>query len=233
MAGKNINHFTGRIRNLVFYKWKNKNCVRTIPSRIKQTEATKRVGECFGKAATMSKCIRTSLIDILPDHKESVMRLRFNNALYQWLRFYQRGDASVNHFINRFSFTEKGIPMQFIKKLSVQWMNDKVMITIPAFDITADLPAPRSTKAVELKFVLVGCDTKIPKPVPPLYAQVELDYTSSVAPMTIEFETPITGETLFIIVLSIRFKQNGENGLKHFEEEKWRMIGVLDSCYMP
>jgi hypothetical protein len=234
MARKEMNDYTGRLGNLIFYRWKNKKCIRTIPSRVRQTEETKRMADLFGKASAIGRLLRTSLADVLLDHKETKMRLKFSNAILQWLRSHQPGDAATHlPFINRFSFTERSLPNILVKNLEVEWLNDKVMIRIPAFSFPGDLPAPRNTKAVELKPVLVGCTIDSRKSILLQFDKLEFDDEISAEEKVIEFDLPHMNETLFLVVLSMQYKAPDENGLKYLEDKRWRMVGVVGSCYHP
>jgi hypothetical protein len=227
MAGKDITAYTGRLRNLVFYRWKNKNCIRTTPSKIRQTEPTKRLAGIFGKAVRISKFIRAALADILPDHKESKMKLRFNNALYQWLRFYQHREPCMSHFIKGFSFTQKTLPNYLVKKIAVKWFENKVRITLPELAVPADLPVPKGTESVELKFVLAGCNIESLKPVSPKFDQIEFNCASSLPSKVIEFDILATTETLLMVIISVRYKLPDENRWRMVEDEKRRMVEVI------
>jgi hypothetical protein len=234
MAQKDMNDYTGRIGKLVFYRWKNKKCIRTIPSRVRQTEATKRMAGLFGKASAIGRLLRKSLADVLPDPKETRMRLRFCNAIYQWLRSLQPGDPSTNlPFINRFSFSERSLPNNLVKKLNVEWLNDKVKITIPALDLAADLPAPKGAKSVELKFVLVGCDIENLLPVQAKSEAIEFDYESSISvESSIPFDIPIKHRMLFIVVLAMKYHILSEGEIGINEILKWRAVGVANTKFI-
>lgn len=232
MARKDKTVFKGRIRNLIYYNWKNKQCIRTIPATVRQTDATKRLAALFGKAVTISKLIRASLADVLPDHKERNMRLRFNNAIYQWLRFYQPGEStSPLHFINRFSFTEKPLPANLLKKVAVNWKEGKVEVRISPLDLPVDLPAPKGTKAVELGFVLVGCNVEKLKPVALKSKIVEHNYQTSRNETSFNFYLSSQTQTLFLLLVSARFKFLLANQAFDLNDINWQIWDVGGSFF--
>lgn len=230
MASKDINDYTGRLRNLVFYRWKNKKCIRTIPPQVKQTEATKKMAGLFGKASKIGKFLRLSLGDMLPDPKDTRMRLKFCNAIFKWLRYYQPGDESANQLLNGFSFTENIIPLQLLRKIHVEWLDGKVRISMDALNLPDDLPAPRNTKTVELKFGLVGCEIEKMMPPQAKSKRIEFNYESSIIEDTfIVFDIAKEKGILFIIVLSAKYKVMKESDIS--DVPRWYSVGFVDCCF--
>jgi len=100
---------TGRIQNIVFYKMGDKYYARTIPARVKQTKATKKRANEFGKASRTGKSLRQQLFPVIPFPSDNKMQTRLVSAVFQWVRSdsYDPEDPcdQVPH-VSTFQFTE-------------------------------------------------------------------------------------------------------------------------------
>jgi len=77
--------FTGRVGNLIFYNVNGNKYVRTMPSKVRQTKATKAKASEFGKASTLGSLIRSQMLPIVANPKDLKMQTRLVSAVYQWL----------------------------------------------------------------------------------------------------------------------------------------------------
>jgi hypothetical protein len=59
----------GKLGNLVFYEFRGVPCTRTLPSKVRQTKATKKSARLFGRATSLSAALRGGLGNFLPQDK--------------------------------------------------------------------------------------------------------------------------------------------------------------------
>ena len=98
--------FSGRIANLIYYKMYGKTYVRSAPSKVKQTKATKAKATIFGRASVLGKVIRGQLRSVIPFPSDHKMQIRLVSAIIQWLNA-MRGKTVDMSFMNEFDFIEK------------------------------------------------------------------------------------------------------------------------------
>jgi hypothetical protein len=236
MARKKQIEFTGRIQNIILYRWRDKTCMRMMPATVKQSVATKNAAADFGKACSTSKVLRKALAPLLMDYKEEAMRYRLNTVLMKWLRVYDPViPASGLPFIRQFSFTKPGYLNSVKKYASANWQQPgKLNIDIPALNLPADLPAPKNTKSVLLQIGIAGCRIDNRESIPYQSRQIEITYEPSCVPgRSIEFDMIREPGSLYIAVLSIRYKIFMEDELVISEDEDWMAVGVVGSWYQP
>jgi hypothetical protein len=150
MARKKQIEFTGRIQNIILYRWRDNTCMRIMPATVKQSVATKNAAADFGKACSISKVLRKALAPLLMDYKEETMRYRLNTVLMKWLRVYDPViPASDLPFIRQFSFSKPGYLNSVKKYASTDWQQPgKLIVDLHALNLPADLPAPKNTRSV-------------------------------------------------------------------------------------
>jgi hypothetical protein len=236
MASKKQIEFTGRISNIILYRWRDKNCMRTMPVTVRQTDATKRAATNFGRACSVSRILRKSLSPLLPDQKESVMRIGLNTALLKWLRIYDPVIPATDlPFIRLFSFSKPGWITSLKKYVSVNWETaGKVIINILGFTLPTDLAAPKNTKSVLFQLALTGCKIDTAEGIPYQSRKIDFSYIDSTIPgSSIEFDMYNEPGVLYMVVLSIRYKILMENEMVFCEDEKWMPVSVMGSCFRP
>jgi len=157
---------TGKIGNLIFYNMYGKKFVRTMPSRVKQTKATKARANEFGKASTIGALIRSGLNPVIPDASDRKMQIRLVGVVFQWLNRLsdvksipgvQPDDLSI------FSFREKGQTVRGRWKVNLDVGNPSpglVEISIPAFTPMKVFEAPPKSVSVICKIATVTIDVK-------------------------------------------------------------------------
>ena len=157
---------TGKIGNLIFYNMYGKKFVRTMPSRVKQTKATKARATEFGKASTIGAGIRSGLNPVIPDASDRKMQIRLVSVVFQWLN--QLSDVkSISEVqpghLSIFSFREKGETIRGRWKVNINVGNPSpglVEISVPAFTPMKSFEAPPKSVSVVGKIATVSIDVK-------------------------------------------------------------------------
>jgi hypothetical protein len=152
---------TGRINNLIFYKLGDKDCVRTVPQRVKQTKATKASGKLFGIAARAGKAIRQQVLPVIPFPADNKMQTRLVSAIYQYLKSPEGAATASNNelpFIIDYTFTEGyTLAERWQVKLTVTEINEGIFeLSIPAFIPAKSISAPAGTVSVTCNIAIAG-----------------------------------------------------------------------------
>jgi hypothetical protein len=234
MANKKQMEYSGKIGNIIMYRWKNKNCIRAIPLKVKQSEATKLAAADFGKACSISRILRKSLSSLLPGYKELSLRNGFNTAVLKWLRTYDPViPTSYVPFIRQLSLSKPGYLNSVKKYASANWQQPgKLIVDLHALNLPTDLPAPKNTKSVLIQIAIAGCRIDKPERATHELREIEFSYEPSSMPArSIEFDIIREAGSLYIAVLSIRYRIYYEDELVICENEDWMEVGVVGSWY--
>jgi hypothetical protein len=155
--------YHGTIDFLIFYKRKGTNCVRVVPEKVRQNDATKSSARLFGKASKLAARIRKKLDTVIPIPGDIRMQTRFTSVVFQWLKanvpFEGMRFRKLNLFRN-FQFTTTG--PSFTRRCRIKpefsvLSKDELLVRIPAFIPKRLVSAPSKTVSVRLKIVLVSC----------------------------------------------------------------------------
>jgi hypothetical protein len=99
--------FIGRIENLIYYKWMNLYCIRTAPTKVHQTPASKHAAIIFGKVSSRSKLIRLHFSAFIASPRNKDMQQRLKAALRASIPVAPSGlDEIIDHPLKSFRFNE-------------------------------------------------------------------------------------------------------------------------------
>jgi hypothetical protein len=155
--------YHGTIDFLIFYKRQGKNCVRVVPEKVRQNDATKASARLFGKASKSAAEIRKKLVAIIPVPDNIRMQTRFTTVLFQWMKAnVPLGGTRIKklNLIRNFQFTTTGPSFARRCKIKPKFSvlpDDQFQICIPPFIPKKSVVAPAKTISVKLKVALVSC----------------------------------------------------------------------------
>jgi hypothetical protein len=160
---KNIK-LQGTFENIIFYTSNGHALIRTKPSIVRQTNATKKAASLFGEAVKMSANLRATVQSLLPKSKDRNMMQRLDATFLHWLRTGQ--SASGRHeipfpFVPGFEFNMESQLSEKLKlKLNITKRNENfINVEIPAFVPVQKIVAPADTSSVKLKIVAATYDS--------------------------------------------------------------------------
>lgn len=113
MAKKNNNVVQGTLGKVIHYEWKGKQCMRSMPSKFKQTDASVKSGLSFGKASALSREIRGDIAYANPCKKDITVMFRLTGALNKFLSWKSKNAPVINGiltdlpFISNFQFNSQ------------------------------------------------------------------------------------------------------------------------------
>ena len=217
---------SGKLANLIFYESWGKAHVRTKPVRVRQTKATKASAQKFGKAVRISKALREGVSPILPDYKNRTLMHRVNNVMLQTLSHQLPLDVSL---LNGFQFYEdRDFTGEFRIALSVEWNKKNVIIHIPEFIPATDLVAPRSTKVVQLKLAVTGCELKNMGHIDSHSTTIEIAYNKEKVPARqVVFPFATKSNSLSIVVAVLNNGINKENISRSKPSRQWNPAEII------
>src|SRR5687768_17723317 len=85
MAIQNTSYVKGTVGQIIFYEFRGKPVLRTKPSKVRQTKATKASAKEFGRAVRYSKEIRWELTPLVNVSDDRSLMYRMNSVLLKWL----------------------------------------------------------------------------------------------------------------------------------------------------
>ena len=109
MALQIANYISGKMDNIIFYERSGKFFARSMPVKVKQTEATKKRSMNFGIASARGEALRHLLIPSQPFPKDRKMQNRFAGAIAKWLQLSNIEALQPTNdvpFVNHFDFNE-------------------------------------------------------------------------------------------------------------------------------
>ncbi|HVY76775.1 MAG TPA: hypothetical protein VG890_18235 [Puia sp.] len=228
----------GKISNLIFYEFWGIPCVRTTPSKVRQTKSTKANAKLFGVAVSMSAALREGLVSFLPEDKGRKIMYRLNNALLQWLKYYEpdaKGLSVDLREINELQFNEAcSLSLRLGARVKADWSNpDRVIIQIPALIPTEAIAAPAHTGSVIWHIAVTGCtqgnNARLTKRAA---ADFELPYTSDKLPTRqIELPFKLNPGELAIAAISLQYRIAKGSGSSIVSNPKWLPSGIVASAY--
>jgi hypothetical protein len=183
-----------------------------MPSKVRQTKATKASARLFGMAASMSAALRQGLKSILPDDKGQQLQYRLNTALLQWLRLEYSKAKALSEFssISGFEFNQNApLSLRLRVRVSSDWkQKGRLLIHIPALTPTRDIAAPRDTQTVLFKIAAASC--KIENPSTRMHsAQAEFEIPYKQAPVEarqIEIPFSLNRGDLAVVVVALHYR---------------------------
>lgn len=154
MAKQRNGYFKGTRGNASYYERLGGYYIRSKPTKVKQTRATKASAGKFGKANSLSGSLRKSLTPVLPYPSDRDLMYRFTDALYHWLllhRSLRSLSPSVDlPFVNGLQLNaHTSIGQRWKVPVSVhQPAANSINVHLPAFIPAQSIAAPAHTVAV-------------------------------------------------------------------------------------
>jgi hypothetical protein len=231
--------FTGRIANLIYYKMYGKTYVRTVPSRVKQTKATKaRAGE-FGRASSIGRVIRGILFSVIHNPTDKKMQTRLVSAVFEWLQSVgdRRAEpATQPRDLKMFQFADQGPNVQERWKVNLQVINPSsglVQIKIPAFVPVESIVAPSSSVSVICRIATGICDVASARAMGSSSTELVFDYNSKqVAAQTITLNLPTPKGSLVVTGVSLEYKISKNGYIQNNSNKAYMPTGIVHAVYI-
>lgn len=207
----------GTVGNIVTYKLRGKDVVRSLPGEIRQTKATKASAKDFGKIKKLSSFLRWGLGNVLSTYKSMPVMHMMDKAVRRWYHEFYRKPELADMDTSYFSDLElKPGVTPFVKDLLrvepvVVWSENKVELQFPALS-KEDLKYHAAVTAISFCFKVSG---GLINPTGEItgsargtsYSIDKIVDTNGIEPFSIvidNFKQPLRG--LFVAYLSLRYQ---------------------------
>ncbi|HUR65225.1 MAG TPA: hypothetical protein VMZ03_02640, partial [Chitinophagaceae bacterium] len=233
MARQTGSFIKATIGNVIYYEHRGIPVMRSKPTQVRQSKASKKSAQEFGRAIIYSRKIRSSLRDLLVPGDRSVM-YRLNNAFLQWLKDSRADKKLLAEYITELRSFELNESSRLTSCLRFKpeaeiYQTGKIFVVIPALTAAKDISAPANTRRVRLTIICARCTT-LDKPVqvqvnPEDHQTVmEMDYNDTRHPaqrVEISFKTT-RGDIVLVAI-----------GLSYFVMKQKNLIRVTDPKWLP
>ena len=228
---------TGRIQNLIFYKRGDKYYARSVPGKVKQTNATKKRATEFGQASRLGKCLRAQLLPAIPFPSDNKMQTRLVSALFQWLRsgFDTAQPNSEVPFVSTYSFTE-GYTVRERWKVALQVTKPDeggLQLMIPAFVPARSISAPAGT--IKVKCIIAATSSKVGNAITAggFSTSLEFDLNDKEVPeQLISLPLPTTAGNLVVTAISLEYFSFKNGLLQRTANKAFMPAGVVSAIYL-
>ena len=217
----------GRVGNIILYSWKGISCARTLPSRVKQTKATKQSAKDFGRAVKLSKLLRESLSHALPNYTSREIMYKMNAALLNWLRQQKPIEEDIS-FVG-LEFNDKSpFSARFRKQLVVDFdTKGKVIIKVPRLKIPDDIIAPAHTSSIRLNIAIAGCMLNLSQSTDLASATIKMPSNDSVAAIKEEMKFTCKPGSINVVAVSLHYITKKDGREKEIIDERWTPASIV------
>ena len=227
--------FSGRIANLIYYKMYGKTYVRSAPSKVKQTKATKAKATIFGRASVLGKVIRGQLRSVIPFPSDHKMQIRLVSAIIQWLNA-MRGKTVDMSFMNEFDFIEKFRSVRNRWKTSLQVSNPSpglVVIKIPALLPEESIESPTGAVSVICKIATGVCDVETGRALGSSSTELIFEFNNTrVDAQTISMKLLTPKGSLIVTGMSLRYRMQKKGYQTDYTVKSFLPAGIVDARYV-
>ena len=236
--GKQTNiRLKGTAANLIYYKWRDIDCIRTKPDQVKQATASKAAGHRFGKANTTESALRTALEHLLPNAKDKDMQRRFAKPIYRWLLTDPlHSSMPVNQlpFITGFEFNEKSLLEERLRlPLTVnRTAGGKLLLQVPAYIPTQTITAPAYTVTMLYRVTVLICRMDKPAITQQWSTAIAIPYTSQEQPaQEILLNVAPAAGCLTVVAAALEYRTSKAGKSRKATAMRWLPAAVLTAMY--
>ena len=145
------------------YRLNGQNVVRSLPSRYKQTPATKAGSLNFGKASRAASMLRSGLKNVLPFPKDYQVQGRLAGVISKWLRTTPIAELPPEKkipYLIDFHFNRKSELNSLWKGLLQVDLSGQgeLLLNIPAFIPANTIYAPSWAQTIECRIGAASCN---------------------------------------------------------------------------
>jgi hypothetical protein len=223
------------VGNIIYYQWKGIDCIRTVPTRVRQTKNTKKAASLFGVAVKSAATMRKMLRPVLPDAASRPMMYELDGAFRKWLYTAPLDDTAPCDMLPSFmsfSFNKEARPGKVFKEVTVQrGIDGDLLVQIPSLNAAGDITAPKGTVQVGITFMAAVLPFDDEKERKVIAIDVTLPYIQST--ITAQ-EILLPGVThlhcLSLVAMSMRFYKTANEGLP-INQIRWQPTVIVGSFY--
>jgi hypothetical protein len=230
-------HYRGSVGNTLYYERNGGYYIRSKPTVVRQTKATKASANKFGVAVRVSKAIRSSFAPILINPRDRQMMFQLNTALYRWLL----GGPNKDNYtlqpipaLTGFSFNGASDLSSRLKlSLHADWQQtNQLVVNIPAVYPTQDIVAPAYTDSVALQLA-VSCIGLATRELNCSCSKtIEIPYKKTLLPgQDIILPVDIIPGSIAVLAAALKYTISRNNGNHIVQNPEWLPAGIISAIH--
>jgi len=238
MARQQTVYVTGKMANLIFYNFRGRPAVRTMPKKVKQTRATKDSAKLFGKAARLSRVIREGLYPLYSDLGDASIMPRLTGAVFQCLK---DEEATIGaevfkdnlFFLRSFQWNRERELTEIMKKAVRPSFDEAGNLVLSLASLTPhkDLSVPAGTQTVILKIGACSISWNDPDIYDHHSLEINIPYNGGSRPAEeIVLPLKLKKNRLVLIGLALRYS-NGKQWRDINDKKKWMPVGIVQAIW--
>lgn len=237
MAKQQNMFYVGRKGNIVYYELNGGYYLRTVPSRVRQTAATKRRSSNFSVAVGAGRVLRALLLPAIPFPKDKKMQNDFGGAIMKWLKQETLNQlVPANHlpYIQDFQFNNKtDVRERWKVPLSVIKPDEGLLqLSVPAFVPVEKIAAPAGTVSVTCTVAAASCTLRNSLSNGDYCCSFNIPYTTEEMPARIvDLPVAMPAGSLVVVAVSLTCMVAGKNKTVPSGNIAFRAAGVVGAMY--
>lgn len=226
----------GTAGNIIFYQWKDVDCIRRRPAKVKRVPVAIENSRVFGMAANRSAIVRSLLRPVLPEPANRRIMHRLDKAFAQWLKTGPINSSQPVSNIESFtglSFNEKLDETIFLRvPFSIKSVDDGgLFFHLPAFNPFSEMKAPLNTETIALVISTVTIDITNPSVQGITTKIVNIPYKDDfIQPESINLEMKTGAGKLVLVVVSFNY-QSQQGAVITATQLNWKPCFIAGSFY--
>lgn len=233
MAKQQDTAITGTVGDIIFYKWKDKFCIRSKGRTGTQAPVAVENGGHFGKASGLSARFRKLLTPILNEPRSRKLMYKMNNALYAMFRENPLQSVSpaagLPHLKGLSLFEQDDIKFNLVGYLSVERTPDGILVLkVPPCN-PAYMSMSGAWPYLQVKILVAACDVHDNKVNREFSYSFELPYSDTLFPAR-DISLPFHCEPgqLTLVTAAMGYLDYNHQPVAH---EGWRFAGIIDALW--
>ena len=219
------------------YRLNGQNVVRSLPSRYKQTPATKAGSLNFGKASRAASMLRSGLKNVLPFPKDYQVQGRLAGVISKWLRTTPIAELPPEKkipYLIDFHFNSKAELNSLWKGLLQVDLSEQgqLSLNIPAFIPAGVIYSPARAQTIECRIGAVSCNLADESLSGQFFTSIHFPRDrQEVAAQQIPLSVPVETGNIVLVVVSMIYKNN-KNGIElENTKAEFRPADVIAAMY--
>ena len=222
----------GKIGPVINYEVNGKFYSRSIPKKVRQTDATKGKAKLFGIASGLSRAIRSGLAGALPDANTNILRNRFIKPVYRWVCAETIGTQEFElGLLTQFEFNEKtSIRARFRRLPGIKWEHDHIILNFVPLNPKHHIIAPAWTTKVHVEIAATVVTTgDTPQPIAQHTVSYIIDYNAALEDeRIINIPFGVKNGQLGIIMMALKYEVKN----KILDDKQWLPAGIIGTCFI-
>ena len=225
------------VENIIYYQWKDIDCMRTVPPRVRQTDPTKKEASNFGvavKYAAVARSMFRKIVEELPPGRSVIHTT--DGAFRNWLRTAPLDDNTPIDGISFFDGLSLNDTIDFRRLMQVpvhisRGDNGSLQLQWPGFNPLTSFKAPTGTVQITIKYLAATIDMRQPGLYHDVKTEFSVPYIDTTLPAGKIMMENVTapGSLVLVAIAMYYYRDNLKN--EPVNILRWKPSGITASFY--